>query len=161
MLAIVVSDTHRNYTGLHGIVKNNDKADLFIHLGDGRLEVNDVMRDFPEKNFVFVKGNCDYYSPEAPRETIVNMNGVKVLCTHGDLYRVNAGTETLAEHAKAAGCQVVLYGHTHVYSTEHRDGIYLMNPGSITTPRGKNPPSYGVLEIEDGGRIKMDIIQTG
>ena len=171
MKIVVVSDTHRNYRGLKDVVEANLDADLYIHLGDGKFEFDDVCADFPMKNFVMVKGNCDYYAPKFPEERILDLDGVKVLCVHGNHNRVDANVSYLAEYAIMKGCKIALYGHTHVYNTEcfkseqHADEknrpyeVFLMNPGSITTPRGKNPPSYGIIELSGGGKINMKIVQ--
>jgi predicted phosphodiesterase len=41
---------------------------------------------------------------------------------------------------------------------QQTDGIYVMNPGSLESPRGKNPPTYGVIQLTDGNHIEMNII---
>ena len=42
--------------------------------------------------------------------------------------------------------------------TEIIDGVFVMNPGSLGSPRGGNMLSYGVITIDADGRIEMNII---
>jgi hypothetical protein len=55
-------------------------------------------------------------------------------------------------------CKIALFGHTHIYRTDCIDGMYVMNPGSIDRPRGRNPASYGVIEISGEGKVSMNIM---
>ena len=41
---------------------------------------------------------------------------------------------------------VFMYGHTHLPVAYEKDGIYRLNPGSISLPKGGNINSYGILE---------------
>ncbi|MCH5325086.1 MAG: YfcE family phosphodiesterase [Eubacterium sp.] len=156
MKIVVFSDSHRDYHKLKYVVEHNLDADAFIHLGDGEHEFNDVRNLHPEKSFLFVKGNCDYADNKTIR--IANANGIKILCVHGHEQDVHRGLETLLDVARQNGCQIALYGHTHLYRTENIGGIYVMNPGSIDSPRDKRPPSYGVITISDDKQITMNIV---
>lgn len=143
MKIVVVSDSHKEFHKLNSVVENNLDADAFIHLGDGEHEFNDVRNLHPEKSFLFVKGNCDFADNKTIR--IANAKGIKILCVHGHEHHVHQGLDTLVAVAKQNGCKIALYGHTHLYRTELIDGIYVMNPGSIDSPRDKRPPSYGII----------------
>lgn len=157
MKIIVVADTHKDYQKYKDIVEKNSDADLFIHLGDGEHEFNDVKSEFPEKNFVFVQGNCDFGSYKTLE--VVEAGEYKILCVHGHEYNVQGGLDSLISEAKAHDCRIALYGHTHQYRTELIDGVYIMNPGAVDSPRGKNKPSYGVINITDSGKLTMNVIQ--
>lgn len=41
---------------------------------------------------------------------------------------------------------MLLHGHTHVLRVERKDGILILNPGSVSIPKEGNPPTYAVLE---------------
>ncbi|MCI7803722.1 MAG: metallophosphoesterase family protein, partial [Oscillospiraceae bacterium] len=58
MKIIVMSDSHRNYYSLDKIFKGY-YADLYIHLGDGEEELDRIAVQYPDKQIVHVKGNCD------------------------------------------------------------------------------------------------------
>ena len=156
MKIVVVSDTHRKFAVLDEIVNRNMDADLFIHLGDGENEFRDVRNLHPEKAMVYVQGNCDFgtYKPVQ----MPTVCGYKIFCCHGHCQDVHSGLERLVYDAKQNDCKIALYGHTHLYRTEVIDGVFIMNPGSPDSPRNRNKPSYGVIEISSSGEIKMNII---
>lgn len=156
MKIVVMGDSHKEFHKLKHVVESNLDADAFIHLGDGEHEFNDVRNLFPEKSFLFVKGNCDFADNKTIR--IANAKGIKVLCVHGHEHNVHQGLDTLVSVAKQNGCKIALYGHTHLYRTELIDGVYVMNPGSIDSPRDKRPASYGVITIDDNNAITMNIV---
>ena len=33
-----------------------------------------------------------------------------------------------------------------------------MNPGSLSSPRNGNPPTYGIIELSSSGEITMNIV---
>ena len=76
--------------------------------------------------------------------------------THGHTYNVKYTLSQLKSAARSNGADIVLYGHTHVAKTEYDDGLYVMNPGSISHPR-EGAPSYGVVEISSAG-VFLNII---
>ncbi|MCM1335729.1 MAG: YfcE family phosphodiesterase [Bacteroides sp.] len=156
MKIVVVADTHKDYKNYKAVVEKNDDADLFIHLGDGEHEFADVQREFPDKKFVFVQGECDF-GAHKPLE-VVEAEGYKILCVHGHEFNVQGGLDPLINEAKHRDCRVALFGHTHMYRTECIDGVYIMNPGAIDSPRGKNKPSYGVITIDGTGKLKMNTV---
>lgn len=149
MRIVVISDTHRNFNTLYSFVmKQKDCTDLFLHLGDGEEEIEDLKSVEPNLPLHFVRGNCDYAS-FAPDKDIITVNGITIFMTHGHLYGVKYGLSQLKTVAKRFGAQVALYGHTHCQQYIQEDGIHLLNPGSLTRPRdGK--PGFAVLEIRKG-----------
>ncbi len=153
MRIIVISDTHQLYCNLETIVRRNLDADAFFHLGDGENEYQLLLRSIPEvaDRFHYVKGNCDYDS-STPRECAIDvMPGHRIFATHGHRYQVNYTLDVLTQAAREDGCDIALYGHTHVSRTTYDNGIYVMNPGSASCPRDGNPPSYGVLDVSSAG----------
>jgi hypothetical protein len=158
MKITVISDSHRNYHGLKQIVAQNSDSDTVIHLGDGIAEAKQVSGEFPDSDFVCIRGNCDYSG--GSDEVIVEAGGYRIFCTHGHCYYVRSGLRTLIDHAKIERCDIVLYGHTHLHKAEIIDGIRVMNPGSITEPRGGNAPTYGIIRISEAGEITMKIEET-
>lgn len=159
MKIVVVSDTHRNFHVLEEIVSGNPDAELFIHLGDGENEARDVQNLHLDKTMVYVGGNSDYGMHKSIQ--IVTACGYKIFCCHGHIQRVNAGLDRLVSDARANDCRIALFGHTHIYRTENIDGIYVMNPGSPDCPRGHNKPTYGVIELDGEGGVKMNIVAVG
>lgn len=158
MRIIVCSDTHRNYYALESIVTRHMNADMFIHLGDGRYEFNTLMHKYPEleRRFFYVKGNCDMGCSEPDVFTSWTEESHKIFAVHGHNYYVNYGLETLKSTALSDNCDIILYGHTHQRFMKYEDGIYIMNPGSASSPRDGRKPSYGIIDITKSG-ILMNI----
>ena len=149
--AVVLSDTHGNRKDLLKIEKIINEADLVLHLGDGY----DDLCVFGEKvlrKTIRVSGNCD--GPIGERETETEIEGVKVLLTHGDLYGVRGGTKKLYQRAKETGAKVVFYGHTHSPLIEENDGITIANPGNIARYSTLKTFIYAVF---DKGRATLVI----
>lgn len=158
MKILVVSDTHRNFSILEKIVKNNLDSDLIIHLGDGENEARDIQNMYPQIPFVYVGGNCDFgFHPDMQ---VVTACGYKIYCCHGHNHDVHRGLQRLTAAAKAQDCRIALFGHTHVHRTEVVDDVFVMNPGSPDSPRNHTEPSYGVINLTSDGRIEMNIISV-
>lgn len=155
MKILAVSDTHRDFVALKAIIEQNPDADMLIHLGDGEREFEDVQSLFPMLPMIYVGGNCDYGDHEPTH--IVSACGMKIFCCHGHRYAVHIGLDLLAGVAKSNECRIALYGHTHIFRTETLNGVCVMNPGSPSSPRGGNKPTYGVIFIQPDGDIKMEI----
>ncbi len=141
---VIFSDTHGNIHPCLRVLPGLGKISMVIHLGDTVTDCQELHGFYPQIPFLSVKGNNDWFSP-LPTITQAELDGVKMLCTHGHLM---TRTEMLNE-AKKSGCSFVLFGHTHRSLLTEMDGITLLNPGSISRPRDGRA-SYGVIEIEDG-----------
>ena len=120
------------------------ESDYVFFLGDGLSHLGDLLF---HKNLVAVKGNCDFMS--FSREEIVEIEDVKILATHGDLYGVKRDLLPVTLRAKELGCQLVLYGHTHYAMAEDIDGLTLINPGAMHSPVIGNP-TYAYIIINKG-----------
>lgn len=96
---------------------------------------------------ICVRGNCDAEVdqmvlpfPIMADYAILQMGGRRVYATHGH----HASPENLP--SLAAG-DAFLYGHTHLFrAEENADGILLLNPGSVSLPKGGNPKTYMLCE---------------
>lgn len=157
MKLIVFSDSHGKNDTMRRIMRVHSDAYAFLHLGDGAPMFLALCREMGVAGFA-VKGNCDFFTGDYPLEDSMTLtfDSVKMFLTHGDAYGVNWSTTRLALAAKEEGCQVALYGHTHVGENRYlppvdeRDTpLYLFNPGSISRPRDDGA-SFGVIEIRNG-----------
>lgn len=148
MRILVVSDTHRDRYALQTAILKQPKAEVVIHLGDGEEEATQMKADFPEKMFLQVRGNCDWNSL-LPVEGLRNIGGKNIFYTHGYTYNVKYGTYEIISAARERKANVLLFGHTHNAVTEYSNGLYIMNPGSLSGSRG----TYGVLDITDAGIV--------
>lgn len=145
MKYVIVSDSHGDRDILVKLVeKYQNEADLILHCGDSELRSNDELFT---KMYV-VMGNCDFDSC-FDNERIIQRGPDRMFLTHGHLYGVNFGLDKLDYQMQAESCQIAFYGHTHQLYADYGQGRLIVNPGSISQPRGpyaKLGGTYAVLE---------------
>ena len=147
---VVFSDLH--YANIPEKIKSvANEADYLFFLGDGGSRLGDLLF---HHGLVAVKGNCD--DTPFPREEVIEIEGVKCLVTHGDLYSVKRGLLPLSYRAKELGCTLVFYGHTHYAEILEEDGITFLNPGAIHSPM-TGTPSYAYVVIQ-GDKVTAKIV---
>ena len=149
MRILVFSDTHGSISNCVKVIDAIQKVDMIIHLGDILRDVDDLNALYPDIPIVYVCGNNDFHRGNVPYDKMVEVEDKKIFITHGHLYRVKYEYDTVFNKAMSVNADIVLFGHTHEGYENHRQGIFMMNPGSISLPyRGRG--SYGVIEIDDG-----------
>lgn len=155
MRIIVISDSHRNVRVIRSILDAQPAARHVFFLGDVTGDIEDMNLEFPDKKFHIVSGNCDFFS-NYPTSGIETVGGHKIFFTHGHTLGVKHNTDNLLKTARLNGCKIALYGHTHVSQILYEDGIYIVNPGSCSEPRGEGR-SYAVIDIEESGIMPIII----
>ena len=151
MRVIAFSDSHRHYQNVHKLFEATHlTTDLYIFLGDGENDLDNLIYLYPDKKILTVAGNCDSGSL-APGVGTADVCGKKIIFTHGHNHGVNYGMSELKRLAVQNGADVVLYGHTHERRCDYEDGVYYINPGSIGSPRDGLPPSYAAIDIIPAG----------
>ena len=155
MRILVISDSHRRGDIIEKILDAQPTATHVFFLGDLASDVEDYQYIFSDKTFHILSGNCDYFST-FPSSNIETVGGKKIFYTHGHALGVKSSTSHLLATAKAQGCDIALFGHTHVPLTLYEDGIWLVNPGSCACPRDTKP-TYAVIDIENNGIMPIII----
>ena len=112
-------------------------------------------------SIVAVRGNCDSEVdqmlldfPMMADYALVADGWRRMLLTHGHVYSPDSRT--------ALACDVLACGHTHLWRLEREPGGRVVcNLGSVTFPKGGNPPTFatcddGVLRVRllDGSILK-------
>lgn len=145
---------------------HESKACKLILLGDLLYHGprNELPRDYDTKkvtallnaekeNIISVHGNCDaevdqmvLAFPIMADFAWLNINGLKIFATHGHVYN----DEEPGKLPLLSDGDALLHGHIHLPVAEKKelsDGgyYYLLNPGSVSLPKGGNPNSYAVL----------------
>ncbi|MFR1708476.1 MAG: YfcE family phosphodiesterase [Clostridium sp.] len=149
-----IGDTHHNEKAIEKATEyiNSLKADMIIHLGDCVEDIKLIEKNFDGK-IQAVAGNCDFSNIYSKEDTI-DINGVKIFFTHGDLYNVKNTINSLAIKAQSISADIVLFGHTHIPLREEYRNIIFMNPGSIPKPSPWAKGKYiGFIEIDNEGVI--------
>ena len=80
----------------------------------------------------------------------------KIFAAHGHMQHVRDGTEYLERTAKSYGCDIAMYGHTHVPDLREKEDITVLNPGSISRPQQTNPKKTYVVMTHDPETGKLD-----
>lgn len=146
MKILVVSDTHRQMEKMRLAVQL-EQPDMVLHLGDHDSDAIDLGREKPNLPIAYVQGNCDRLLSQSAMTYLRKIGGVQIFAVHGHQYDVKNGLLRLRYAAMEHGAQVCLFGHTHRAYCENLDGLWLMNPGAC----GGYRPTYGILEIQNGG----------
>ena len=89
---IVMSDSHGMSAQVEKIIRANEGADIFVHLGDGEREIGAMRLKYPDIDLRNVCGNCDW-GANIPQSIIIEAMGRKIFCTHGHAYRVKRSEE--------------------------------------------------------------------
>ncbi len=128
------------------------EATYVFFLGDGASRLGDVLLN---DGFHGVNGNCD--PPFFKNEEVVEVEGIRILLTHGDRYGVKRDLTSLSLRAEELGCNLVFYGHTHFADITECNGTTFVCPGAIAKSMfGK--PSYAYVCIYDG-KITTKIVE--
>ena len=147
MKIVVLSDTHRAvHPALDAVLEQ--RPDAVIHLGDCVCDADDIAAAFPQLPLYSVAGNNDF-GTSAPLCRVIELSGARLYLTHGHMENVGQDLQRLYYKALENDCIGALFGHTHRGVFTEIDGVYLMNPGSLSRPRDGSGGSFGIIETDD------------
>ena len=173
MRALVISDIHGSSQATEKALNYFEKlhcqsifllGDLLYHGprtplpgGHDPAGVAKLLNSFKDK-IVAVRGNCDAEVDQMMLEfpclsdsSMIYDNEMRLFMSHGHLF-----PPEFFLHYKA---EAYFSGHTHIFTaTQNQDGVYLLNPGSISLPKGGNPPTFGFYE---SGKFQVLHLDTG
>ncbi|WP_461214176.1 YfcE family phosphodiesterase [Lacticaseibacillus sp. GG6-2] len=132
MYLVAVSDTHGDAEILKAIAERHQDAAAFFYAGDSELTADDPLFQIYQP----VAGNMDF-DPAFPLTVTRELPGLKVFMTHGHRYNVNFSLDHLLAAGEEAQADLVIFGHTHQLGVEKHTNTVLLNPGSISQPRGE------------------------
>ena len=90
MKVMIISDTHSHEENLEKILQEEGMPDHLIHLGDSEKGEH-AIRNLVTCPLHMVAGNCDFFS-NLPKTQIIEIDGQRILITHGHYYYVSVGT---------------------------------------------------------------------
>ena len=138
MKLAILSDTH----GLlrPEVLEYLKTADVILHGGDiNRQEIVDALQRYAP--LYVVRGNNDKAWAEAiPHHLKVALDGVTFCMVHN--------RKELP--ADLDGVDAVVFGHSHKYVQEEKDGLLWLNPGSCGPRRFHQEITMMMAEIADG-----------
>ncbi|PJI09327.1 MULTISPECIES: phosphodiesterase [Clostridium] len=161
MKIFFMSDIHGSFYYLEKAINRfkAEKASYIVILGDelyhgarndlpegyNPKKVTNLLNEYSDK-IIAIRGNCDsevdemvFDFPIMSTYSTILYKDRRLFLTHGHIY----GEENMPKLSKG---DVLLYGHTHIPVAKEKDGIFIINPGSISIPKGNSPHSYAVLE---------------
>lgn len=144
---LVMSDSHGDLSLAEKVLKEHQDVDMVIHLGDYFRDADRLHELFPKIRFEYVYGNSDFFIGDVPIEKLLEIEGQRVLLTHGHRYSVKWGIDRLRMKAHNENIQLLLFGHTHKSQMVYGPGYIILNPGSISDPRGGDIESYALVTI--------------
>lgn len=147
---VLLSDTHGYIGEVLDYLKEN-KPNLLIHCGDYSSDAREISTLLGLRYYC-VRGNNDY-EPQIPFKRILDIEGYKIYLTHGHKEGIYGGKEILYQKAREASCNLVFFGHTHVYCDIDLGGLRFLNPGSASLPRD-GQKSLMSLTFEDGLKVE-------
>lgn len=149
MKVLVMSDMHGRVNNFEKALEKQGDAVNVVFLGDGLSKAEELSFCYNDRRFFMVPGNCDLFDFDTPTTKFFEINGAKIMATHGHSYSVKSSLTMLKQKAVSEGVDICLYGHTHNADILYENGIYFVNPGTLA---GKNGfYSYAVIDITDKG----------
>lgn len=159
MSILFFSDIHGNVNAVEDIIRviENEKPDMTVFLGDYLYHGprNPLTKGYDcaavavllnqiDSPVIAVGGNCDSnvdqvmldFPIEAPYSQIVEGKRTFFL-THGHLFSPD-------RLPKLSNGDIFAAGHTHIPVLEERGGIIILNPGSVTLPKGGSKRGYAL-----------------
>ena len=138
MRLAILSDTH----GLlrPEVAEFLKSADAILHGGDiNRQSIVDQLRQYAP--LYVVRGNNDKeWAETIPHDLTVTLCGVTFCVVHN----------RKEVPADLSGVDAVVFGHSHKYAEEERDGRLWLNPGSCGPRRFRQEITLMMAEAEDG-----------
>lgn len=138
----VFSDSHGRLTPMMEAIRGG-RPDRIFHLGDCVPDAEAVKQEFPEIPMENVPGNCDY-GAAGPVTKVMELEGKRILMTHGHRYGVKSGYLRAVYAAKEQQAAILLFGHTHRAECFQEEGVWVLNPGAALMG------SYGIIILEKG-----------
>lgn len=137
MTFLITSDVHGDAGRLLKVIDTH--KGIHHHLNAGDMCLNPAI--YETYQVITVKGNNDF-GIDLPWFRLIDLEGKKILLTHGHMEHVKLGLERLKVKAKAMAAEIVIFGHTHQRYLMHEDNILFINPGAL----GDRLHSYAIYE---------------
>lgn len=144
MRIAILSDTH----GLlrPEVVEYLKTADVILHGGDiNKQSIVDELRQYAP--LYIVRGNNDKeWAQDIPHDLTLTLDGMTFVMVHNK-----------KEVPDLTGADVVVFGHSHKYLQEEKDGVLWLNPGSCGPRRFHQEITIMMAELT-GGSLRVEKI---
>lgn len=118
------NDLPRDYAPKEVIAMLNErKHEIYAVRGNCEAEVDQMVLEFPVM--------ADY--------ALLALSGLTFYATHGHVFNQDHLPPMMPG-------DILVHGHTHLLKAEAFGPYYVLNPGSVSIPKGGNPATYAMLE---------------
>lgn len=167
MKILIASDIHGRYKRMERLcsIIQKENPEKIIMLGDFLYNGprNGVPDDYDPmgvanlvkplaSRLIPIRGNCDadiditVLGFPLPRFQNLTLNGYDVHLIHGDDF-------SLVEAKKG---DIVMFGHIHVPLIFKKDGLIILNPGSVSFPKDGSVPSFAIFTDSSLGLYSLE-----
>ena len=172
MKLMIASDLHGSEYYVNHLLRRleAERPEVLLLLGDLLYHGprNDLPRDYDTKKTaallsgispkpLCIRGNCDG-EVDQMMLTFPILADFAAVFGEGRRFYLTHGHHLDTAAAAVSPGDVILYGHTHLPDFSEKDGVYYVNPGSVSIPKGGAPHSFLVYE---GGVFTWKDVVTG
>ncbi len=162
MRIVVISDTHLpRFAGRLAAARErvaNERPDLILHCGDlTTIDAIATFEDIAPVDAVAGNNDGDEIVRRFGRRKIARASEARIGMVHGDGVRGTTLGRARAAFADET-VDAIVFGHSHIPYVERHDGVWLVNPGSITDKRRQPRYSFAVLELDDAGVLSPRLV---
>lgn len=171
---LLLSDSHGAKNLVREIlIQNAPKVNALAFCGDGSYDIaslfeesfeNEQIKNLLPPVIAMVRGNgdspncivsfdtktgikdSDFHKLNVPGEILFSVAKKTIFMAHGNKQGVYYGSSYLKDFAQELGANIAFFGHTHI-PYESNQNVYLINPGSVGSPRASSPYSFAIVEI--------------
>ncbi len=153
----IISDTHGSLRSVDDALTHAQDMDMWLHCGDCVPDA-EYLQSLVEVPVYGVAGNCDWPMSDTVYERVIEAAGHKIFMTHGHNHGVRYTQDYIMEAAQNRGCDIAIYGHTHMADCV-KDAVLILNPGSAARPRDERDGSFIIMELLEKQEPKVEIIR--
>jgi putative phosphoesterase len=116
------------------------------------MEVSNIFNSLKEK-ILCIRGNCDAEVDQMISEFEIQdnieliINNKKFFFTHGHKYNIDNIPDKI---------DVLVYGHFHTGFIKNKDGVIVVNAGSISLPKDNTRNSYLIIDDKEIGLFDVE-----
>ena len=159
MKIMIVSDIHGSgyYADKIKEIVEKEKPEKLILLGDiyyhgprndltqeyNPMHVAEILNSMKEI-ILCIKGNCDAEVDEMISD--FKFNDELEMCIDNMVFMFTHGHKYNMDNLPKKNIDVLVYGHFHTGFIKKENGIYFLNPGSISLPKENTKHSFMILE---------------